>query len=121
MKIRLQELRKRRNMTQAELGKAVGVSMRKVSGWERSETDITLVDAARVADVLDCTLDELAGRDFPKSAANALTTDERQLVDLYRGTDERGKRSIVGNALQQQDEFERGGTEEPRRDEGGVA
>lgn len=121
MELRLQELRKQRRMTQAELGKAVGVSMRVVSGWERGETDITLIDAARVADVLECTLDELIGRDFPNACAARLTAEERELVDLYRDTDERGQRSILSAAIGQRDEFSRGGATEEKRFKNGIA
>ena len=93
MDLRLRELRKDRHLTQLELGKLVGVSLRVVSAWERRETEITLDDAARVADILHCTLDELAGRDFP--AASSLAPDEQRLVDTYRSAPGTQRPSIL--------------------------
>lgn len=51
-------------MTQEDLAKLIGVSKGVVGHWERNHTSITLEDACAVADVFNCTLDELAGRDF---------------------------------------------------------
>lgn len=96
MQLELQAIRKSRHLTQKQLGDAVGVSMRKVSGWERLETEISLTDAARVADVLGCTLDELAGREFP--GTTALSTDERDLIGLYRDANSQGQATIMGVA-----------------------
>lgn len=98
MELRLREIRKSRNMTQTQLGKEVGVSMRVVSGWERNETDISLIDAARVADVLECTLDELVGRDFHTDRADPLTSEEDRLVSLYRDANAQGQATIMGVA-----------------------
>ena len=120
MELRLRKLRNARHLTQEDLAAQIGQTARVVGSWEREQSALPLEDAARIADVLNCTLDELAGRDFPASS-DSLTTNERQLVDLYRDTDERGRRSIMGNAIQQQDEFDRGGTENPRGNESGVA
>ena len=101
MNLRLREIRKAKHRTQSELGKEVGVSMRVVSGWERNETDITLVDAARVADVLECTLDELAGRDFQPDRANSLSPDESSLLGIYRDSNPQGQASIMAVAQAQ--------------------
>ena len=80
MQLRLKELRKKRGLNQSELAEAIGTTMRVVSSWERLETPIPLVDAAKIADFFDCTLDELAGRDF---VATAPFADPRQ-ADLNR-------------------------------------
>lgn len=64
MKTNIKEMRKARKMTQDDLAGAIGVTKRIVSSWERDEVEITLEDACKVADVFNCTLDELAGRDF---------------------------------------------------------
>lgn len=57
---RIRELRMRRNMTQAELGKAVGVSMQAVSNWERGGVpDIEIL--VSIARYFDVTMDELLG------------------------------------------------------------
>lgn len=109
MELRLREIRKLRNKTQSDIGNAVGVSMRVVSGWERKETEITLVDAARVADVLECTLDELAGRDFhpeASSVAPKLTDEEREILDAYNAVDAPARRRIARAAQGELDDME---------------
>lgn len=63
MQLRLKSMREARRMTQKELADAIGSTLRKVSSWENGEVRIPLADAARIADVFDCSLDELAGRD----------------------------------------------------------
>lgn len=65
MNLQLAALRESNHLTQTELAAKVGATLRKVSAWERGETPIRLEDAAMIADVFGCTLDELAGRDFP--------------------------------------------------------
>lgn len=57
---RIRELRMRHNMTQAELGKAVGVSMQAVSNWERGGIpDIEILIS--IARYFGVTMDELLG------------------------------------------------------------
>lgn len=62
MNLQLKSLRKANGLTQSGLAEKVDVTMRVISSWEREETALPLEDAARIADVLECSLDELAGR-----------------------------------------------------------
>lgn len=64
MELQLRSFRKAHRLTQEELANKIGQTPRVVSAWERGETSITLSDAAVIADVFGCSLDELAGRDF---------------------------------------------------------
>lgn len=58
---KIRELRMRHNLTQAELGKQVGVSMQAVSKWERGGTpDIGVLLC--IAQYFNITIDELLGR-----------------------------------------------------------
>ena len=58
---KIRDLRISRNLTQAELGKAVGVSMQAVSKWERGGLpDISILIV--LADFFHVSLDELLGR-----------------------------------------------------------
>lgn len=58
---KIRELRTRSNLTQAELGKLVGVSMQAVSKWERGGTpDIDVL--LSVAKYFNISLDEMVGR-----------------------------------------------------------
>ena len=111
MNLKLRQLRESMGFTQKELATAIGSTLRKISSWENMEVRIPLSDAAKIADVFDCSLDELAGRDFHQSQ-DSLTTDERRIVNAYRSTDERGRDAITETAEREVRAFERGGTPE---------
>lgn len=50
-------------MSQQELADAIGVTKFVIGTWEREDTKLPLDKACEVAKVLNCTLDQLAGRD----------------------------------------------------------
>lgn len=91
MDLRLRVLRKQHHMTQTELGRAIGASMRVVSAWEREETSLPLEDAARIADLFNCTLDELAGREWPKAPPAHADARLARINEQYAEMNERGK------------------------------
>ena len=64
MKLRLKEIRTRCGMGQQEVADRAGMPIRRYGSYERGERTLSLVDAAVIADVFGCSLDELAGRDF---------------------------------------------------------
>lgn len=62
--LQLQRLRKAAGYkSQPEFAKLLGIKPRKYESWEREEVRLSLEDACRIADVLGCSLDELAGRE----------------------------------------------------------
>ena len=115
MELRIAALREAKHMTQTDLAKQIGSTLRKVSSWERGETPIRLEDAALIADVFECTLDELAGRQWPRPPT-ALASDESHLLSLYRDTDQRGRAAILRTA-----EGEAGMEEKPASGDGSGA
>ena len=62
MQTRLREIRKSRRLTGTQLADRMGVSQSTVSDWENGKTIFNLEQACQLADILHCTLDELAGR-----------------------------------------------------------
>lgn len=54
-------LRKQKNLSQTDLGKAAGVSREIIGRYERGEVLPSIEVAAKIADVLDVSLDYLAG------------------------------------------------------------
>ena len=62
MKLNLKALRKNRQLTQEQLAALIGASKRQVGAWERGENELTLDYAYAIADVFECTIDELANR-----------------------------------------------------------
>ena len=89
MKLQLRMLRKRRDLTQDQLAERIDSTLRKISSWEREETQLPLADACKIADVLECSLDELAGRDWPQRSY----ADPRQgrMNNQYEEMNERGR------------------------------
>ena len=65
-KLMLKELRKSKGLTQDELAAKLGVTKQIVSNWEREITPINLEYAIKVANILECTLDELSGWEATK-------------------------------------------------------
>ena len=89
MKNNLKKLRKQHNMTQEDLAYYIGASKRQIGAWERGENDLPMDFAYTAADIFNCSIDEVAGRDYyavvelPDNA-EVLLTDERELLGLYR-------------------------------------
>ncbi len=61
MSVRLKQLREAAGMTQASLAKAAGVPLRTYQTWEQGVRTPLIDAAAKVAEALDVSLDELAG------------------------------------------------------------
>lgn len=62
---RLKLLREARNLTQARLAELMAIDARAYNRWERGTTTPQLETLIKIADVLQVTLDELAGRKTP--------------------------------------------------------
>lgn len=95
MNLQLKALRKRNGLRQEDLAKKINSTSRIVGAWERQETALPLEDAARIADVLDCSLDELAGR-YDYIGAYS---DERQrdLNSNFEELTDEGKDAALGS------------------------
>jgi transcriptional regulator with XRE-family HTH domain len=63
---RMKRLREAAGLSQAALARAAGVPLGTLRGWEYGRRTPLLDAAAKVADALDVSLDELAGRKWPK-------------------------------------------------------
>src|SRR5271156_4406179 len=59
---RLKRLRDRAGLSQPALAEAAGVPVATIRGWEQNRRDPILPTALKVAEALDCPLDERAGR-----------------------------------------------------------
>jgi len=63
---RLQELRQKAGLSQPELAKAAGVPVGSLRNWEQGRRMLMLDVAYRLAEAMNITLDELAGKVFAK-------------------------------------------------------
>lgn len=69
MKTQLQKIRKDRGFKSAKaFADSIGMSARTYTNYEQGVTSLTLEKAWEFADALECTLDELAGREWPRPA-----------------------------------------------------
>jgi len=68
--IRLKDIREARNMSQDDIAKQIGVSQQFISRVERGNKSISLDLAAEIADFLNVSLDEIAGRQNPEVNPN---------------------------------------------------
>lgn len=90
MELTLKDRRKTLKLSQQALGDMLHVSQRLVSNWETGTATPALDDAARLADVLGCSIDELVeGREPPWEG------EEGELVSLYRACTPDRRRTVM--------------------------
>ena len=94
MKTNLKAFRKARKLTQGELAELIGATVRQVGSWERGEAEMSLEDACDLADVFDCSLDELVGREVP-TAPSYPDPLRNQLNGYYECMNDTGKKLAV--------------------------
>ena len=90
MNLQLKELRHERGKTQDDIAAVCGVKKYTVSAWEIGRTRLPLDDAVKIADFLECTLDELAGRDF--------TPRKSYFDEVFDSMNEEGQRYLLKQA-----------------------
>ncbi len=94
MKSQLQALRKRTGYrTAEEFANRMGIPVETYRNYERGKSGFSLERAWEFADVLECSLDELAGRAFRRSLPN-LDPADLSLVERYRSLDDRGRETV---------------------------
>lgn len=71
--LQLKRLRTEKGLNQTELGKLVNTSQRMVSCWETGRCELPISVAYDLAEIFDCSLDELAGR---KPRANVVMRND---------------------------------------------
>lgn len=63
MNLQLKRIRKERGLTQRTMAKKLGVDWRTYGAWERETHSINLAQACECAEILGCSVDEIAGHD----------------------------------------------------------
>jgi len=101
MRFKLQELRKRAGFKSASaFAKAIGMPVGTYTNYEQGKNKLTLEMAWRFAEIFDCTLDELAGRDFhPEAGADP--PEVRELAEIYQDSNAQGRAAIMAVARSQ--------------------
>ena len=103
--MRLQELRKNAGYRSArEFAEHMGISVSTYTGYEQGRIKLSLAVAWMLADELGCTIDELAGREVPSQAPQALpfTENELRIINAYRSASPQGRAAIEAVAQSQE-------------------
>ena len=98
MKNKLMELRKKAGYkNRNDFADALGINQNTYKSWETGRTKLKLEDACIIADFLNCTLDELAGREVPPPK---VFTDKRQerMNHCYSMLNDESKEQLAGLA-----------------------
>ena len=77
------------------------MSDRTYTNYEQGATKLTLEMAWRFADIFECTLDELAGRDFHPGVGSQ-PPEVRELAEIYQDANAQGRAAIMAVARSQQ-------------------
>lgn len=97
MKTNIQAIRKRAGFKSAkEFAEHIGMNVKTYTNYEQGTANMTLEKAWELADALDCSLDELAGRDFSYDKDEYDDPLQQELNDNYLDcTEERKSRLVV--------------------------
>lgn len=82
---RLRQLRKARQLTQKRVAELLGISPRVYTRWENGDATPLFGTVVKLADILDVTLDELAGR---KETNGEASIHKAELHRLYEEFDQ---------------------------------
>ena len=81
----LQSMRKSAGFKSAEsFADAIGMKTSAYTEYEQGRRSFTFAQAWMMADALECSMDELGGREWPPEGAGAQSPDEAALVGCYR-------------------------------------
>lgn len=97
VRTQLQKVRKRAGFKSAKaFAEHMGLNPNTYTDYEQGRIDFTLEKAWEFADALNCTLDELAGRESPPARIDDPL--KRQVVDAYDSMTQAGRESLAGVA-----------------------
>lgn len=87
MKTRLQELRKKAGFQSAvAFAEHYGINAGTYTNYEQGKRNLTLEKAWEFADLLNCSLDELAGRQWPPKGASRTDPTREEIIACYDGS-----------------------------------
>ena len=90
---RIALMRERAGFSQQEAADALGIKKGRYGDWERETREINLRDAIRLADLFNCSLDELAGHEVRTRERPPVSVEEMAIIDAYH-SDRRTRRTI---------------------------
>lgn len=94
--LRLKQLRKEKNLTQTDIANSLGITRERYGLYEAGKRQIGLELLDKVADFYSVSVDYVIGR--VDSTEPVFTSEEKQLLDIYRTLDERGRKTVLSSA-----------------------
>ena len=104
-KFQIKQMRERAGLSQQQVADVLKIRVGRYGDWERETREINLREAIKLADLFNCTLDELAGRKSP-NAQPSISADEQTIIDTYRAAGRLGKRVILATAREVAEDME---------------
>ncbi len=105
--MRLKELRKERNITQAELAKKLKTSQKNISNYENNEENQCIELLNKIADYFDVSIDYLLERQQKnKLDMSNLSETQRNIINIVCQLNEIQSNRVEGFALAKLDEQE---------------
>lgn len=97
MRSNLQEMRKRAGYKSAKaFADKIGMSVNTYTNYEQGKVNLTLEKAWEFADILRCSLDDLAGREAPKRTYS--DPNQAALNGYYESMNDNGKSALTESA-----------------------
>ena len=101
--LKLRELREEKGLYQKDIAQHLNKTVTCICDWERGRTEPGIDDLIRIADFFDTNVDYLIGRESYATGnveivGVQLTSDEQQLVNLYRALPARDRAELIGFA-----------------------
>ena len=87
----IRELRERRGLTQASLGRAIGVTFQQVQKYERGTNRVAASTLLKVADALKCSVADLYGDPDPTGHS----VSERAILKLWAQLEESQRDAVI--------------------------
>ena len=95
---RLKVLRTSRGKTQQEIASLLSISRSAYTLYESEKRQLSYEALLLLADLYGVSLDYLFGRTEVQTSQQALTGEERALLEQYRAMDSRGRETVRGVA-----------------------
>ena len=92
MKNNLKQIRKSRKLTQQQMADTLGVKINRYRSWERGVVEISGVYLLKCADILDCSLDDIAGHE---AKSRYRDRGEEELHRIWAMLDNRGRTCVL--------------------------
>ena len=100
--LKLKYLRESKNLLQKDIAKKLNCSTVCIGSWEKGRTQPSINDLINLANIFECSVDYLIGRedDFGNIQNNntTLTTIENELLSLFKKMDIHSQNKLIGYA-----------------------